>query len=71
MGRPANNGSLSVIERTEVPEGATVPPEVWQMKRKRDIRTISIKNYRERLNIDGYRIRHGKHYENTYTPFPG
>ena len=35
-----NNGNFSIRHVTEVPEGATVLPTVWQMKRKRDIMTI-------------------------------
>ena len=62
------NGNFSVIHRTEVPEGATVLPAVWQMKRKRDILTRKIKKYKARLNIDGSRMRHGVHYDQTYAP---
>jgi hypothetical protein len=62
------NGNFSVIHRTEVPEGATVLPAVWQMKRKRDILTRKIKKYKARLNIDGSRMKQGQHYDQTYAP---
>ena len=48
--------------------GARVLPAVWQMKRKRDIRTGEIKKYKARLNLDGSRMVKGKHYELTYSP---
>lgn len=38
------------------------------MKRKRDIRTRKVKKYKARLNIDGSKMRHGEHYEETYAP---
>lgn len=63
-----DNGNFTVIRRTSVPEGATVLPAVWQMKRKRDIRTRRIKKYKARLNIDGSRMKHGQHYDFTYAP---
>ena len=63
-----NNGNFTVVHRSEVPEGATVLPAVWQMKRKRDIRTRKIKKYKARLNLDGSRMQYGKHYDQTYAP---
>lgn len=62
------NGNFTVIHRSEVPEGATVLPTVWQMRRKRDIRTRQIKKYKARLNIDGSKMRQGLHYDQTYAP---
>ena len=38
------------------------------MKRKRDIKTRLIKKYKARLNIDGSRMKHGVHYDQTYAP---
>jgi hypothetical protein len=34
-----NNGNLFVIHKSKAPKNATILPAVWQMKRKRDIRT--------------------------------
>eukprot|EP00957_Ditylum_brightwellii_P159364 12130802-Ditylum_brightwellii.AAC.1 len=62
------NGNFTVCKRSEIPEGATVLPAVWQMKRKRDIKTRLIKKYKARLNIDGSRMQHGVHYDQTYAP---
>ena len=62
------NGNFSVIHKTKVPEGATTLPAVWQMRRKRDIRTRKIKKYKARLNIDGSRMKPGQHYDQTYAP---
>ncbi|KAI2502105.1 hypothetical protein MHU86_12335 [Fragilaria crotonensis] len=33
------NGNFTVVHRSEVPPDQTVLPAVWQMKRKRDVRT--------------------------------
>ena len=63
-----NNGNFTIMLRSQLPMGATVLPAVWQMKRKRDIRTGEIKKYKARLNLDGSRMVKGKHYELTYSP---
>ena len=62
------NKNFTVIHRSKVPEGATILPAVWQMRRKRDIKTRQIKKYKARLNIDGSRMRQGVHYDQTYAP---
>ena len=64
----AGNGNFSVIHISEVPKGATILPAVWQMKRKRDIRTRKVKKHKARLNIDGSRMIKGVHYDQTYAP---
>lgn len=64
-------GVYTLIHRDQVPEGATVLPAVWQLRRKRDIRTGEIKKYKARCNIDGSRMRHGEHYDQTYAPVAG
>jgi hypothetical protein len=63
-----NNGNFSIIHRTKVPKDKTILPTVWQMKRKRDIKTRKVKKYKARLNIDGSRMTKGVHYEQTYAP---
>lgn len=63
-----DNGNFTVVHRSEVPEGSTILPSVWQMKRKRDIKTREVKKYKARLNIDGSKMKHGVHYEKTYAP---
>jgi Reverse transcriptase (RNA-dependent DNA polymerase) len=61
-------GNFTVINTTEIPEGETVLPAVWQMRRKRDARMGGIEKYKARLNIDGPRMQKGKHYDKTYSP---
>jgi hypothetical protein len=63
-----DNGNFSIIPRSEVPDGNVILPAVWQMRRKRDAKTGAIKKYKARLNIDGSRMRHGIHYNDTYSP---
>jgi hypothetical protein len=64
----SKNKNFSIIHRSKVPEGATVLPTVWQMKRKRDIKTQKVKKWKARLNIDGSRMEKGRHYWDTYAP---
>ena len=62
------NGNFSIIHKSKLPQGATVLPAVWQMKRKRDIKTRNVKKWKARLNIDGSRMTKGIHYTETYAP---
>jgi hypothetical protein len=62
------NKNLSIIPRPEDPKGEKILPTVWQMKRKRGIKTRKIKKYKARLNIDGSRMEKGVHYWDTYAP---
>ena len=62
----SENGNFSVIHKSQVPEVKNALPVVWQMKRKRDIRTREIKKYKARLNIDGSRMKPGRDYSETY-----
>jgi hypothetical protein len=62
----ANNGNFTIIHKSKVPKGAMILPTVWQMKRKRDIRTRKVKEYKARLNIDGSHMKKGIDYEETY-----
>jgi transposase InsO family protein len=64
----SENGNFSVVHKSKVPRGATTLPSVWQMKRKRDIRTRQIKKWKARLNVDGSRMQQGIHYTDTYAP---
>jgi len=66
-----STGLYTITKRSEVPEGATVLPAVWQLRRKRDVRTGRIKKHKARCNIDGSRMRYGEHYEQTYAPVAG
>lgn len=62
------NGNFSIIHKTEVPKGQIILPAVWQMRRKRDIKTGKIKKYKARLNIDGSKMVKDLHYDQTYSP---
>ena len=60
--------NFSIIHKAHVPRSATVLPTVWKMRRKRDIKTGTIKKYKARLNIDGSRMQKGIHYDHSYAP---
>ena len=62
------NGNFTIVHISNVPKDKTVLPAVWQMKRKRDIKTRKVKKYKARLNIDGSRMKKGIHYNETYAP---
>ena len=63
-----DNGNFTIVLRANVPIGKTILPAVWQMKRKRDIKTRKVKKWKARLNIDGSRMKKGIHYDQTYSP---
>ena len=62
------NGNFSIVDRKSVPKGRTILNAVWQMRRKRDIKTREIKKYKARLNVDGSRMKKGIDYDETYAP---
>ena len=62
------NGNFSIVPRSTIPSNQRIFPAVWQMRRKRDIRSRKIKKYKARLNLDGSRMQHGIDYEETYAP---
>jgi hypothetical protein len=62
------NGNFTLVKRVDVPEGEIILKAVWQMKRKRDIKTRKVKKWKARLNIDGSKMQEGKHYDLTYAP---
>ena len=62
------NGNFILIPKSSLPKGATVLNTVWQMKRKRDIRTGKIIKYKARSNIDGSCMVKGSDYDLTYAP---
>ena len=63
-----NNGNFVIVEKSQVPKDKTILKSVWQMRRKRDIKTRAVKKYKARLNIDGSRMRKGVDYDDTYAP---
>ena len=60
--------NFSLIKKSDVPTTAEVLPAVWQLRRKRDIKTRKIKKHKARLNVDGSRMREGVHYDQSYAP---
>ena len=62
------NGNFTVVARKSVPSDQKIFPAVWQMRRKRDIKSREIKKYKARLNLDGSRMKLGVDYEETYAP---
>jgi len=63
-----SNDNYTIVHKNKVPQGKSILPAVWQMKRKRDIRTQTVKKYKARLNIDGSKMIKGVHYNETYAP---
>ena len=59
---------MNIMRISEMSQDDTVLPAVWQMRRKRGIRTRKINNYKAILNIDGSRMKHGQHSDQTYSP---
>ena len=64
----SENGNFSVVRKDSIPQDKRVLKAVWQMRRKRDIKTRAIKKYKARLNIDGSRMIRGIDYDETYAP---
>ena len=62
------NENFTLIKKEEVPSGCEILPCVWQMKRKRDIKTRKIRKWKARLNVDGSRMKRGIHYDKVYAP---
>jgi len=62
------NGNFKIIRRSEVPNGATILPSVWQLRRKREVSTGNIKKYKAKLNLYGSRMKKGIDYQLTYAP---
>ena len=60
--------NFEAMLKSEVPEGKTMFPAVWQMKRKRDIKTRKVKKCKARLNTDGSRMKEGVHCDLTCAP---
>ena len=59
---------LEMTHINDVPKNATLLPAVWQMKRKRHIKTRKVYKCKARLNIDGSRMVHKRDYNQTYAP---
>ena len=54
---------LELTHINDVPKNATLPPAVWQMKRKRHIKTREVYKWKSRLNVDGSCMVHKRDYD--------
>ena len=57
---------LELTHIKDVPKNATLIPAVWQMKRKRHIKTRKVYKWKARLNVDGSRMVHKRDYNQMY-----
>jgi hypothetical protein len=57
-----------LVSKSEVPEGTTILPAVWSMKRKRRINTQEVYKWKARLNVHGGKQIKNVHYWETYSP---
>jgi hypothetical protein len=62
------NGNFALVHIDDVPQGASILPAVWAMRRKRRIDTGEIYKWKARLNIDGSKQIKGINYWDTYAP---
>ena len=62
------NKNFTIIHKDKVPKGEHILPMVWQMRRKRDIKSRQIKKHKARLNVDGSKMIKGLHYNESYSP---
>jgi hypothetical protein len=64
----SDNVNWIVMNREDVPDGHTVLPAIWAMRRKRDISTRAVYKWKARLNIHGGKQVKGLNYWDTYAP---
>ena len=57
-----------VMLKKDVPQGETILPAVWSMRRKRQIATREVYKWKSRLNLGGHKMIPGKYYDETYAP---
>jgi hypothetical protein len=62
------NNNWRLLHHSKVPQGATVLPAVWQMKRKRKIATHKVYKWKARLNLDESKQVKDINYWDTYAP---
>jgi hypothetical protein len=58
---------LEMISKSEVPEGTTILPAVWSMKRKHRISTQEVYKWKAHLNVHGSKQIKNVHYWETYS----
>ena len=57
-----------MVPMEDVPKGTIILDLVWDMRRKRDIRTKEVYKHKARLNMHGGQQIKGIHYDETYSP---
>jgi hypothetical protein len=57
-----------LVPRANIPQGTTVLPSVWSMKRKRRIDTREVYRWKARLNLHGGKQIKDVHFWETYSP---
>jgi hypothetical protein len=57
-----------LVPRSDIPQGTTVLPSVWSMKRKRRIDMREVYRWKARLNLHGGKQIKNVHYWETYSP---
>ena len=62
------SGQYVIRHRSTLPEGATILPCIWNMQRKRQLKSWGICKWKARLTLDGSRQRKGQDYWDTYAP---
>ena len=60
------HGNFTVMHKSTVPEGATILPTVWAMRRKRKQDNGEVYKYKGRLNVDGSKQTKGVNYWETF-----
>ena len=61
-------GHWEVMLKSKVPQGETILPAVWSMKRKRRIATGETYKWKSRLNLGGHKMIKNQHYDDTFAP---
>ena len=59
---------LELTHINDVPKNSTLLSAVWQMKRKRHIKTREVYKWKALLNVNGSRMVHKRAYDQTYAP---
>ncbi|KAI2491852.1 hypothetical protein MHU86_22705 [Fragilaria crotonensis] len=62
------NKVWELVPRSSVPPGTKILPAVWAMKRKHQIATREVYNWKARLNIDGSKQEEGVNCWGTFSP---
>ena len=59
-------GMVELIPFGIVTEGDTLSPAVWSKSQEIQVQTRDVYKYKAQINIDGYKMRPGVNYNQTY-----